>query len=82
MVKDLGDIVYEKAIGQNMFVNTHGSELMTTVLVVVPKKKVPQFQKEYLTLLRDFNKSDLENWKKRTKQMILSNTLIDDKEQQ
>lgn len=40
MQKDLGDIVYEKKITKNMFVNTYGSELMTTILVVVNKKKI------------------------------------------
>jgi hypothetical protein len=40
MQKDLGDIVYEKKISKNMFVNTHGSEIMTTILVVVNKKKI------------------------------------------
>jgi hypothetical protein len=40
MQKDLGDIVYEKKITKNMFVNTHGSDIMTTILVVVNKKKI------------------------------------------
>lgn len=40
MQKDLGDIVYEKKITKNMFVNTYGSSIMTTVLVVVNKKKI------------------------------------------
>ena len=47
MQKDLGDIVYEKKISKNLFVNTHGSELMTTVLIVVNKKKVQQFKDVY-----------------------------------
>jgi hypothetical protein len=40
MQKDLGDIVYEKKITKNMFVNTYGSDIMTTILVVVNKKKI------------------------------------------
>lgn len=39
MQKDLGDIVYESNIDKNFFVNTHGSTLMTSVLVVVNKNK-------------------------------------------
>jgi len=62
MVKDLGDIVYEKNLNSGVFVNTHGSDKMTTVLVVVPKKKVDQFKTNYLSLLIDFNKNDFENW--------------------
>lgn len=38
--KDLGDVVYEQKISKTNFVNTHGSEVMTTVLVAVQKKKV------------------------------------------
>jgi len=45
-----------------MFVNTYGSDIMTTVLVVVPKKKVDQFKGTYLSLLINFNNSDFENW--------------------
>lgn len=62
MVKDLGDIIYEKNIAQNLFVNTYGSEKMTTVLVVVPKKKIEQFKKDYIELLINFNKGDFEGW--------------------
>lgn len=38
MSKDLGDLVYEKKISSQWFVNTHGSKIMTSVLVVVQKK--------------------------------------------
>ena len=49
--KDLGDIVYEKKISKNMFVNTYGSEIMTTILIVVPKKKIEQFKQMYQSVL-------------------------------
>jgi hypothetical protein len=38
--KDLGDLVYEKKISKDMFVNTYGSELLVSVLVVVNKKSI------------------------------------------
>lgn len=41
MQKDLGDLVYEEKISKNLFVNTHGSHIMTTILIVVPKNKLP-----------------------------------------
>lgn len=44
MAKDLGDIVYENKIPKDQFVNTHGSTLMVTVLVVVNKKNVEKFK--------------------------------------
>ena len=40
LAKDLGDLVYEKKINKGMFVNTYGSELLVTVLVVVNKKSI------------------------------------------
>lgn len=42
MQKDLGDVIYENKIPKANFVNVHveGKTNMTTVLVVVPKKKV------------------------------------------
>lgn len=57
-------------MNKNLFVNTHGSEIMTTVLVVVNKKKVEEFKKAYLTILSNHYKNDFENWQKRTKAMI------------
>jgi len=66
LTKDLGDIVYEKDIPGKLFVNTHGSEMLTTLLVVVNKKKVDQFKSQYPNLLREYQAGDLENWKKRT----------------
>ena len=66
MQKDLGDVVYEKKITKNMFVNTHGSEIMTTILVVVNKKKVEQFKSTYMNALLDFYGNDFESWQKRT----------------
>ena len=63
--KDLGDIVYEGKMPKSLFVNTHGSELMTTLLVVVHKKKVDHFRQVYPDLLIQFNQTDFENWKKR-----------------
>ena len=40
LVKDLGDLIYEHKISAQWFVNTHGSKIMTTVLVAVPKKMI------------------------------------------
>jgi hypothetical protein len=47
LVKDLGDIIYEENISDKLFVNVHGSDLMTTVLIVVPKAKVESFKSNY-----------------------------------
>ena len=46
-------------MSKTFFVNTHGSELMTTVLVVVNKKKVDQFKNSYFTILLDHYTNDL-----------------------
>ena len=62
MQKDLGDIVYEKKITKNMFVNTYGSDIMTTILIVVSKKKIDQFKGSYMKVLLDFYQSDFEGW--------------------
>ena len=69
MAKDLGDVVYEnqKNALKQFFVNTHGSELMTTLLTVVPKKMVQKFMDTYMSMLVTHNKSDLENWTKRAR---------------
>ena len=68
--KDLGDLVYEQKMQKANFVNTHGSDLMVTVLVVVPKKKVEQFKGCYWNILLDHYKNDFTNWEKRTKEVI------------
>lgn len=46
--KDLGDLVYEKKINKDQFVNTYmtdgfSSELLVTILVVVNKKNIQKF---------------------------------------
>jgi len=49
-----------------MFINTHYAETgMTTILIVIPKKKVQEFKDKYQTLLLDFNSTDKEMWEKR-----------------
>ena len=81
MVKDLGDIVHEEKINKAQFVNTHGSELMTSVLVVINKKKIQQFQSSYFKILTDHYKNDQANWERRTKELIRQeNQNIEDKE--
>jgi len=71
MMTDLGDLVYRENIPKTLFVNTYGSEIMTSVLVVVPGKKVEQFKQTYSSFLTKFNEADFENWQKRTRGMIL-----------
>lgn len=68
--KDLADLVYEKGISPTHFVNTYKSELMTTVLVVVPKKKVDAFRASYFTLLLDHNSADQAKWEARTRENL------------
>jgi hypothetical protein len=72
----LGDIVYERKISKDHFVNTkYGgdmiSQLMGTVLVVVNKKSVESFKAKYMTLLLNFYKDDYEKWENRTKTILL-----------
>jgi len=43
---------------------------MTTVLVVVHKKKVESFRNSYFTILLDHYNTDLANWERRTKELI------------
>jgi len=43
---------------------------MTSVLVVVPKKKVQTFKEVYESVLMNFYQSDFEAWKKRTRSQI------------
>jgi len=71
--KDLGDIVYEKKISKDQFVNTHGSSLMVTVLVVVNKKNVEKFRENYMSWLLNFYKEDEEKWQQRTRAMLKNN---------
>ena len=55
----------------NLFVNAHYTDTqMTSVLVVVPKKKTEEFFASYEELLLNFNKNDLANWEKRNKTQI------------
>ena len=80
--KDLGDVVYDSKMPKSLFVNTHGSELMTTLLVVVHKKKIDSFRQLYPELLIQFNQTDFENWKKRTRAHVAAqNQNIEDEEQ-
>lgn len=58
MLKDLGDLMYEKKINKSWFVNTHGSDIMSSVLVVVQKKKIEEFKVSYENLLLDHYKND------------------------
>lgn len=66
MHKDLGDFVYENKISNQLFVNTHGSKILTTILVVINKKAIEKFYEVYPTLLITHNEQDFENYKKRT----------------
>jgi len=80
--KDLGDIVYEKKIPKDQFVNTHGSNLMVTVLVVVNKKNVEKFKAAYMEMLLEFYKQDFEKWQQRTKQILNSQHLGEGKSEE
>lgn len=79
--RDLGDAVYEKItdIGKEKFLQSHSpneanySELMTTVLIVVPKKREVQFKNEYVYYLINHNKNDFANWKKRKEMELTKN---------
>ena len=42
--KDLSDLVYEKNLSKGFFVNNYDSKMLTTVLVVVHKKKIDSFK--------------------------------------
>jgi len=73
LVKDLGDLIYEKKIGQQLFVNTYdNSNWMTSVLVVVNKKMVDQFKQVYPTCLLNYYQQDFEAWEKRTLNQVQS----------
>jgi hypothetical protein len=41
--KDLADVVYKKRVSSTYFVNTHGSEMMTTILIAVGARKTQNF---------------------------------------
>ena len=68
--KDLGDIIYEKKIPKDQFINTHGSTLMVSVLVVINKKVVEKFKASYMRMLLEFYEQDYEKWQQRTKQIL------------
>ena len=72
--KDLASEIYENKdkCQANQFINTYSSELMTSVLIVVSKKKEQNFVQNYWNYLIEHNKNDLENWRKRTKAQIQS----------
>jgi hypothetical protein len=70
--KDLGDIVYEKKIPKDQFINTHGSNLMVSVLVVINKKNVDKFKASYMRMLLEFYEQDNEKWQQRTKQILFA----------
>lgn len=80
MQTDLEVIIYEKKMNADLFVNTHYTDTqMTSVLVVVPKKKTDEFMGNYEELLLNFNKNDLANWTKRTKATInMAHQNVDD----
>ena len=65
--KDLSDLVYEKNLSKHYFVNTHDSQMLTTVLVVVKKQKIEDFKKVYPNSLLNFYQADFENWQNRTR---------------
>ena len=75
--------MYEEKIDKKHFVNTYAQDTqMTTLLVVVNKKKREIFEESYLGLLINFNESDFENWQRKTKTNILhQNQNIEDEEQ-
>jgi hypothetical protein len=58
----LADVVYEKKITKQMFVNTYGSDIMTTILVVVNKKKLEQFKSSYMNVLLEYYQNDFDGW--------------------
>lgn len=68
MQTDLEVVVYDKKIKSDYFVNTHYENTqMTSVLVVVPKKKTDDFHANYEKLLLNFNTTDLATWEKRNR---------------
>ena len=81
--KDLGDLVYEKNLSRGFFVNNYESTMLTTILVVVNKKKIDHFRNTYPTSLLNFYKADFENWQNRTRKQIENQhkLAIDEEEQ-
>ena len=81
---DLADYIYENKGGKirkEFFVNTHygphdSDPSMTTVLVVVNKKKEDFFRENYEEMLIKFNEADIEAWTKKTR-MGLANDLFE-----
>lgn len=72
MQTDLEVLVYEKKIPSQFFVNMHYPETnMTTILCVIPKKKIQEFESTYQQLLLEHNAADKEMWEKRKKAEIV-----------
>lgn len=81
--KDLSDLVYEKNLSKGFFVNNYESTMLTTVLVVVNKKKIDLFKQTYPHSLLNFYKADFENWQNRTRKQIENQHKLDmDEEEQ
>ena len=78
MQKDLSDLVYEQKLNKSLFVNTHGSTIMTTILIVVPKAKLNAIEGFYMTALKDQREKDYESWQKRTLMSIVGSEEIRD----
>ena len=75
-------MIYEKNINGKLFVNTHGSEIMTSLLVVVNKKMIEKFQTTYPTCFSEFKQNDFESWQQRTLANIQArNQNVDDETQ-
>ena len=56
---------------------------MTSVLVVINKKKEQAFRASYITFLSEHNRNDFDNWKKRQENIIKSqHGLIENVEEQ
>lgn len=71
LAKDLGDLVYERKIKKDLFVNTYeGISMLVTVLVVVPKKSIDKFTSSYVGWLTEFYENDFEKWEQRTRAAI------------
>lgn len=71
MAKDLGDLVYERKIKKDYFVNTYyDTKMLVTVLVVVNKKNIDKFVGSYMYWLTDFYAQDYEKWQQRTTMQI------------
>ena len=80
--KDLSDLVYEKNLSKGFFVNNYESTMLTTVLVIVHKKKIDQFKSTYPHALLNFYKADFENWQNRTRKQIENQHKLDQDEEE